>query len=117
MPIILSTEQKIIVKRIAKKQVTSFLRIVQGKKYEKLLDDLRDEGYSVSEIEVLEQLAKETELWDELIESPETFLSRLDDLNLSVLRHILINEFEVTPETRGIWKKLNLFEKVNSTPN
>ncbi len=115
--LVLSIEQKIIVKRIAKEQVNSFLRIVESGNYQRLVEDLKEEGYTVSDIDVLNQLAKETELWDDLIESPETFLNRLDELNLSMLKHILLNEFELTPETRGIWKKLNLFDKVNETPN
>lgn len=111
--LVLSTEQKVILKRIAKEQLNSFLRIVEQGKYKELLAEFEEEGYEVSELEVLEQLSNDAQLWDDLIEKPETFLQRLDELNLSMLKHILLNEFELTPETRGIWKKLNLFDRVN----
>lgn len=113
----LSTEQKATIRRIAKEQLESYLRIVDKKMYEKIKQEMIEEGYDVNDSDIMEHFAKEMELWDALIDTPEAFLQRLDDLNLSVLKHILLNEFELTPTTRGIWKQLNLFDKVNKFQN
>lgn len=84
--------------------------------YEDLIAEMEEEGYDVSEIDTLEYFADEMEKWEAVLQDP-TQMDKLDELNLGVLRHILINKFEMDPHTRGIWKKLNLMEKVNKTPN
>jgi hypothetical protein len=113
----LSTEQKAIIRRIAKEQNESFIRIIEQKLYDRIVSELEEEGYDVSELDILEHFSTTMEMWDQLLENPEEFFKRLDDINLSILKHILINEFELTPETRGIWRKLNLWDKVKKIEN
>lgn len=111
MPV-LSTQQKAIIRQIAKEQIKSFLRIVEQKSFEKVKQEMLEEGYEVNDMDFFEYFAEQLELWEELVDSPEAFLKRLDDINLSVLKHDLVNEFGVTEHTRGIWRRLNLYDKL-----
>lgn len=85
--------------------------------YEELLKEFTDEGYDVKDTDFLEYFAVQAELWDSLENEPENFLNKLDEMNLNVLRHILFQEFELDPETRGIWKKIGIWDKVAQNPN
>ena len=113
----LSTQQKAIIRRVAKENIQSILNIVDKRQYDRIKQEMIEEGYDVSELDMLEYFSKQMELWDSLKDTPELFLMKLDDLNLSILKHILLQEFEITPETKGIWKQLSLFDKVNQFKN
>lgn len=109
---LLSTAQKAIIRNIAQTEVDSFIRIVKEELYTELKKEMEEEGYQVDETDLLAYFAEKVELWEELKREPDEFLNKLDELNLDMLRHILFQKFELSEETRGIWKKLNLYEKL-----
>ena len=114
---LLSTQQKAIIKKIARTQLKSFVKISKHELYDDLLEEFKEEGYDVNDSDFLEYFAVQAELWDSLENEPDNFLNRLDEMNLSMLKHILFQEFELNPETRGIWKKLSIWDKVNENKN
>lgn len=111
---ILSRQQQAIIRNIAKLQIESYLRIDDPQQLKELLEEMDEEGYDVTELDLRNRLAIWVEIWDSVIEDPNKFLNRLDEVNLSMLRHHLFQEFQIDPETRGIWRKLNLFEKITN---
>ena len=112
----LSTEQKAIIRRICKKQTRSLLRIVEQQS-ERLFMELREEGYNISFSDIAYEAAKLLEEWDKVREDPERFLQLLDDQNISLIKHHLIQDFLGHEETRPIWRKLNLYDKTYENRN
>lgn len=108
----LSNQQRAILRKIAEIQIDSFIRIVEERQYEELIREFLEEEFEVTESDILAHLSQVAEMWESIFDEPDKFLN-LDELNLNILRHILFQEFERNPETRGLWKKLNLHEKLD----
>lgn len=108
----LSTEQKAMIRSIAKEQMASFLRIAELELYSKLVDEMREEGYDVDATDMLAYFSGQMELWEKIIEYPDKFTS-LDEVNLGMVKHFLINEYYGREDSRGIWKKINIVDKLN----
>jgi len=114
----LSRSQKAMVRKIAKIQEESFVRIVQEERLKVLLQEMLDEGYDVDLMDLEEYAAKTMESWDRVKDDPDRFLNILDDLNLEMVRHHLVNEFKSeNPNTRTLHRKLTLFEEIKQNQN
>lgn len=113
----LSTEQKTIIRQICEEQEGSLLRVSQylSKRIREELFD--EEGLIVSEADIAEEIAKDLEKWDEVKQNPEKFLELLDDTNLGMVKHHLVQDFIGVQASRKIWKQLNLFDKANEFRN
>lgn len=108
----ISTEQKAILRRIAKEQMASFLRISELEMYAKVMEEMREEGYDVNDSDMLVYFTEQLELWEAILENPEKFQT-LDEVNLGMVKHWLINHFEKHPDAGGIWKKINIIDRIN----
>lgn len=114
----LSRQQKAIVRKIAKIQEQSFLRIIEEEKLKSLLLEMLDEGYDVSLSDLEAEASKNLMLWDQVKDNPDGFLNILDELNLGMVRHTLVNEFKSNnPNIGTLHRKLTLFEEINQNPN
>lgn len=83
-----------------------------------LLQEMLEEGYEVDLMDLEEHAAKSLELWDRVKDDPDKFLNILDDLNLEMVRHHLVNEFRSeNPNTKTLHRKLTLFEEINQNKN
>lgn len=115
--LLISREQKAIIRRICKEQEASFLRILETR-VEQIKNELAEDGYEVSESDILEELAKELEQWDKAKEKPETFVNVLDDHNISMVKHHLVNMYDLDhKESKPIWKKIGLYENLKENQN
>lgn len=114
---LVSRHQKGIIRRIAKEQEESFLRIAQHKSIKALINKLRDEGYEVSETEVLERIMMDIDNWNKVRDDPANFINLLDDANLSMVRHYLISDYYGVNESKPIHRVLNLKEGLNNQKN
>lgn len=114
---ILSRQQKAIIRKVAKRQEESFLRILREEKLLIILNELTEEGYDVTLTDLEEKLSQDLMAWDSVKERPEEFLEYMDSTNLGMMRHLLVNEFRRTEHIKGIHRKLNLFEEINQNPN
>lgn len=112
---ILSRQQKTIIRRICKKQEQSYLRIA-AQRVEEIKKDLEADGYHASDSEIFEQIAKDLEAWDKAKENPALFTTLLDENNIGMIKHHLINSFD-NPNAIPIWQKLNLYEQVSKPSN
>jgi len=114
----LSRSQKAMVRKIAMLQEESFMRIVEEEKLKVLLQEMIEEGYNVDLLDLEEHAAKSLELWDRVKDDPDKFLNILDDLNLEMVRHHLVNEFRSSnPNTKTLHRKLTLFEEIKQNQN
>lgn len=113
----LSRQQKAIIRKTAKLQEESFMRIVTEGKLKELYNDLIEEGYDVKMADLEARVAHDLEKWDKVKEDPDGFLHILDDLNLGMVRHILVNEFRNTEHVANLHRKLNLFEELSKYQN
>lgn len=112
----ISTQQKAIIRKICRIQQESFLRVA-NKKVKKLKKEIEDEGYVVDEADLLAHIVSEIQTWEKVEQAPEMFLRLLDETNIGLVKHHLINEFEGVEDSRPIWKQLNLFSEVNQFKN
>jgi two-component sensor histidine kinase len=112
----ISTEQKAIIRRICKAQSKSLLRVME-QRCEQIQRELYDEGYEVSFADIAEQVAKELIQWDQVKDNPEKFLNLLDEQNVSMVKHHLVQDYLGVPESKDIWKQINIrdsaFERRN----
>lgn len=112
----LTTEQKAIIRQICEEQESSLLRVAHylSKKIQK---ELEEDGYLVSEGDIAEEISKDLIKWDEVKDNPERFLQILDDYNLGLVKHHLVQDYLGIPDSRKIWKQLNLWDEVNQNQN
>lgn len=112
----LSSEQKAIIRKICEEQEGSFLEVAE-EHTNRIYNELKDEGYVVSISDIAGEVTRKLQQWDEVKKDPDKFLNLLDDQELGMIRHHLVNDYLGDSLARPIWKKLNLHEKVNSNPN
>jgi len=112
----ISTAQKAIIRQICREQEESLLRLMEFE-CEKLYNEFIEEGYEVSMSEIAEEIAKQLIFWDRVKKSPEKLTQVLDEANLGLIKHHLVQSYLKHPHTSEIWKHLNLYDKVNSNPN
>lgn len=112
----ISTEQKAIIRRICKEQEASLMRIME-QRCTQIQKELHDEGYEVSFADIAEEVAKEMMQWDKVREEPEKFLNLLDDQNISMIKHHLVQDYLGHPDSKGIWKKINIRDQVYERRN
>lgn len=113
----LSRQQKAIIRKAARLQEESFMRIVTEGRLNEILEELKEEGYDVTLTDLEERVSKDLEKWDAVKDDPDRFLHILDELNLGMIRHVLVNEFRNTDHVKGIHKKLNIFEEASKFLN
>jgi hypothetical protein len=111
-----SRRQKAIIRRICSAQEKSFLRIVEFR-VKQIKDEMNSEGYNISESDILEQISLELEQWDKAKADPVMFINLLDEQNKGMVKHYLVNSFLKNPDSKPIWKILNLYEQSNQFPN
>lgn len=111
-----SRRQKAIIRRICSAQEKSFLRIVDQRIEQIKLEMLQD-GYHVTDTDILEQIALELEQWDKAKQDPVMFINLLDEQNKGMIKHHLVNSFLSNPDAKPIWKILNLYERTAQNPN
>lgn len=112
----LSTEQQALILKICATQEGSFLEVAE-KHIQKIYKELTDEGYKVSISDIAEEVTRKLQQWDEVKKDPEKFINLLDDQELGMVKHHLVNEYLEDSLARPIWKKLNLFDKANEHRN
>lgn len=110
----LSSEQRAIILKICDTQEGSFIEVAE-KHIERIYLELRDEGYEISISDVAEEVTRKIQQWDEVRKDPEKFLHLLDEQEIGMVKHHLINDFMGL--SRPIWKRLNLFDKANEYRN
>ncbi len=113
----LSRQQKAIIRKAAKLQEESFMRIVTEGKLKELADELSQEGYEVTLADLEARVASDLEKWDRVKGDPDGFLHILDEVNLGMVRHILVNEFRNTAHVANLHRKLNIFEEITKFQN
>lgn len=109
-------EQKEIIRKICLSQEGSFLEVA-GDYIQKIFKELKDEGYQISISDIAEEVTRKLKQWDEVKKDPDKFLNLLDDQELGMVKHHLVNEYLEDSLARPIWKKLNLFDKANEHRN
>lgn len=112
----LSSEQKAIIRAICDAQEESFLEIVESYS-NKIYNELKDEGYDISLMDIAEEVTRKLQQWDEVRKDPDLFLNLLDSQELGMIKHHLVNDYLEDSFSRPIWKKLNLFDKANEFRN
>lgn len=113
-----SRHQMSIIRRVAKEQQESFTRISDHKIVRNLKKELTQEGYDVNDTEILERMLAEIEKWAKVFDNPVNFINLLDDSNLGMIRHHLVNDYELFDKrTKYLHKLLNLKEKSNEHLN
>jgi len=113
----LSRQQKAIIRKAAKLQEESFMRIITEGRLREIMQELQDEGYEVTMSDLEARVSKDLEVWDSVKDNPDGFLHILDEVNLGMIRHVLVNEFRSTDHIKGLHRKLNLFEEVSKFQN
>lgn len=112
----ISTEQKAIIRQICKMQSNSLLRVIE-RRCKQIQHELEEEGYEVSFADIAVEVARELEQWDKVRDNPEEFLRLLDEQNIGMIKHHLVQDYLGHPDSKGIWKKLNLRDQVNERSN
>lgn len=107
----ISTEQRIIIKQICEEQKESMLDVRENFCYE-IFNDLHDDGFEVSIEGVRDECDRIAGLWMKVKAKPEKFMEILDDQQASMLKHHLVNKFEENYHGKGIWKTINIFERM-----
>lgn len=113
---LISRRQKAIIRNICKAQEKSFLRILK-KKVKVIQEEMAKEGYAVKESDILEQISHELQQWDKTRDNPEQFVNMLDEKNIGMIKHYLVNGYLENPDSQPIWAKLQLHERANENPN
>jgi len=110
----LSRIQLGIIRRIAKKQEKSFMRIIINKQFDETYEALIEEGYDITITDVLDCITRFMLMWEEVREKPEKFMSILDDRNMGMVRDFLINDYGtdnfISPVLKGIHRRISLYE-------
>lgn len=113
----LTEQQRQIIQEIRQEQEKSFLELLEGYT-ERIYNELCEEGYEdVSVLDISDEVAIKLKQWAKVRDYPDQFLNLLDEQELGMIKHYLINEYTGNTHTRGLWKKLNLFESINERLN
>lgn len=112
----LTTAQRAIIIEICQSQEESFLRIMEGY-VERIYNDLRDDGYQVSMLDIAEHVSKQVFEWASVKEDPDRLFELLDQDNISMIKHHLVQDHLGKAGVSGLWKKLNLYDNVNERSN
>jgi len=112
----LTQEQKQVIQEIRQEQEKSFLELLEGYS-ERIYNELLEEGYDVDIGEISTEIAIKLKQWAKVRDYPDRFLNLLDGQELGIIKHYLINDYNGNPHTRGLWKKLNLFEELTDRLN
>ena len=107
----LSTQQQIIIRQICRFQIESFQRIKDDHLYG-LYNDMLEEEYEVTFTEIEEAIDIELKIWYRVYREPDRFFNILTEIDRAMVNHHLIQEFLSNPHSRGIWRKLNLIDKL-----
>lgn len=112
----ISTEQQAIILQICLEQEQSLLRLIDNET-QTIFDDLQEEGYEVNELDIAEEIAKQLLLWESVKRNPGQFTRILDEANISMIKHHLVQSYLKHPSSPPIWRHLNLYDEINSCPN
>lgn len=113
---ILTPDQRAIIQEICQSQEESFIRIMEGS-VERICKECRDDGYVVDPLEIAEMITRELMGWEEVKNNPDRFMELLDNNNIGMIKHCLIQDYMGKTGVPGLWKKLNLYDKVNERCN
>jgi hypothetical protein len=113
---LITKRQKAIIKRICSAQEKSFMRILE-QKIDQIKFEMTNEGYNVSESDILEQLAMELEQWDKVKNDPAMFINILDEQNKGMIKHHLVNSYINNEDAQPIWQKLTLYDEASRFQN
>lgn len=113
---LISRRQKAIIRKICKAQERSFMRILNSRISE-IRAEMEEDGYIVSESDVLEQIAIDMQQWDDAKNDPVKFINLLDDKNIDMIKHHLVNSFLNNPDSKPIWAKINIYHQANEHLN
>lgn len=105
----MSTEQKIVLRKIANEQIEDLYNIKVDHAYE-VYNELKAEDYELDVTDVFDECDKIINMWKRVYREPENFASILNSTNLGMLRHFLFNDHMHTTAAKGIWKRINLAE-------
>lgn len=109
----LSRAQQSIIKRIAREQEESFMRIIENNLFMEAYHSLNENGYDVDVADVLEAITRFMQMWEEVREDPTSFIEVLDDLNMKMIKEHLKHDFGndrfINPLLKGITDKVDLF--------
>lgn len=106
-----SNKSKKIIKHICRIQIQSYRDITNID----TLIEIRNIGYDVTLNDLQRDTSSQIKNYTEVLHSPSKLLM-LDDINLSLFKHNLFNEYYDTPEqneTCDIWKALVAAEEIN----
>lgn len=107
---LIATEQKRLIKMICRKQEQSFLRILENE-VNTIIREMREEyEVDVSESDVLEDIAKNLEIWDKVKDNPENFFQLLDESNVGMIKHHLFNSYSRRGESKDVWNNITFKE-------
>lgn len=112
----ISRQQKAIIRRICREQEKSLLRI-EKKMVNRIMREMKEEGYDVTKLDVITALAENIKQWGDVKAEPEKFLRHLDEGNIGLIKHHLINDYEEHIDAKPIWYQLQLFDQVNQFRN
>jgi len=115
----LSSQQRAVIRTIAKEQQKSLLRLSKNKVIQDWRREFNEEGYDCSSIEILETVTKFISMWERVEDKPEDFPNILDSINMAMVRHSLIQDFDGgdLEKFRPIHRLLNLHEELNQYLN
>lgn len=112
-------QQQEIVKEICDIQIQSLLRLSMKNKVKKYLNEM---GLYISDEEIAENVSEMIRQFDMLKLKPNCLLS-LDDVYLSLVKHILTNydeefsSFDLVDHKRNLWVKLNINDNFKTPMN
>ena len=118
--VILSSEHRAMIRRIAKEQQASLLRISTQKVTSTIRKEFREEGYNTSTTEILEKVKEFLQMWEDVENRPEEFVSILDGINIAMIRHYMLQDYSepgVAEFTRPIHRLLNMYDDLNQFLN
>lgn len=102
--------QRRILKKICRRQERSFMRIMESKVQEIIEEMKRDYGVVVTESDVLEDISEELMVWDKVKDNPREFFTLLDEQNVGLIKHHLLNHYQNDPASQQLWQNITLNE-------
>jgi len=117
MRVKLNPTQKKIIKKLSNIQVESLIGV--SRQQRSIYIDLRKLGLKVKKRNINKIISSQLDTFNDLISNPEK-LFLLDDLNLSIIKHLLLN-FENRDEFRedkaNLWHKIFLNDHIKQNLN
>ena len=114
----LNQEQKDLITQIANLQTRDIITILLSQQHVgDIVDSVRGESYEITTKEVTAELRSQIKQWAKVKRDPENFSKLLDAGEKGWLRHHIFDYYSKHGNTRGLWKKLNLDEKINQNLN